>query len=70
MKTKRYFFEYQVYHRITGEIFSSGSCAHYWGGTFEGMQEVKSFILAFVEQSIEIYDVRIISATHLFGEDE
>jgi len=69
MKTKNYFFEYQVYHRITGEIFSSGSYACYWGGTFEEMKGVKSFLLAFVEQSIEIYDVRIISATHLFGEE-
>ena len=70
MKTKRYFFEYQVYHKITGGIYSNGSCAQYWDGTFEGMQEVKSFLLAFVEQSIEIYDVRIISVTHLFGEGE
>ena len=70
MKTKRYFVEYQVYHKITGGILSSGSYTHYWGGTFEGMQEVKSFILAFVEQSIEIYNVRIVSATHLFGEGE
>ena len=69
MKTKRYFFEYQVYHRITAEIFSNGSCAYYWDGTLEGMKEVKSFVLAFFEQSIEIYDVRIISATHLFGEE-
>ena len=68
MKTKRYFFEYQVYHRMTTEIFSSGSYAHYWDGTFEGMKEVKSTLIAFVEQSIKIYDVRIISATHLFGE--
>jgi len=69
MKTKRYFFEYQVYHRITSEIFGSGSSAQYWDGTFEGMKEVKSTLLAFVEQSIEIYDVRIISAVHLFGEE-
>ena len=70
MKTKRYFFEYEVYHRTTSEIHSAGSHAHYWDGTFEGMKEMKSFLLAFVKKPIEIYDVRIISAVHLFGEDE
>ena len=70
MKTKRYFFEYQVYHGITGGILSSGSYTHYWNGTFEGLKEIKSLIITFIKQSIEIYNVRIISATHLFGEDE
>ena len=69
MKAKMYFFEYQIYHRTTSEIFGSGSYDCYWDGTVEGMKEMKSLLIAFVEQSIEIYDVRIISATHLFGED-
>jgi len=66
---KYYLFEYQIYHRETGGICSSGSFPQRWDGTRETIAKIKSSILCGNNRLAEYYDARILSAIDLFGEE-
>ena len=68
-ETRMHLFECQVFSKVTGETYSSACAPFSWNGTIEGINGVKSDLLTEIGKSADLYDVRIISAVHLFGEE-